>query len=373
MRSKPPSRRSAPGCRPPGRRRRGAGSRGRRGRAGPRPPVAAKVGADAVEVQRLPGDDHRAGVDDRGGARVGRRARARGPRPWPPIRRGVAVVEVGGRQVVGDPQHREPRRSGRSRPWSAGWRVPSGSTTVIDRGPGDRPRRGHDDAAGLGHQPGGRPRCPSAGRSAGPRSRGGPAPPWRRWRRPRPPGRPRARWSGTPVREASPGVVPAPSWSVPLVVAMTSPAATRATTTQAVAPPTIQGRRSVAGSVGRRSARAGDGRARPDATDSEGWRHRRSSGGIHPRSPPPSASSPQSSPGSRPDAPWSSPSTGLRLLTTAPMGRRLGRPATRRRPVRPLHPGRRHGGPTMTAWLGTWRSISGRPTPSSTPRAGASC
>src|ERR1019366_2442801 len=46
---------------------------------------------------------------------------------------------------------------------------------------------------------------------------------------------------GTSVRDASLGMVPAPFSSAPLVVAMTNPAATRATITQTVAPPTTQG------------------------------------------------------------------------------------------------------------------------------------
>ena len=37
-----------------------------------------------------------------------------------------------------------------------------------------------------------------------------------------------------------------------------------------------------------------------------------------------------------------------------------------------LSPHRRAPGPTMTGWLGTWRSTSARRTPSSTPRAGGS-
>jgi hypothetical protein len=138
------------------------------------------------------------------------------------------------------------------------------------------------------------------------------------------------------VRAASLGSGPEPP-PPELVVATTRPAATRATTTQAVAPPTSHG---PVRSRGGRTGPVGSGATLPSGVErSEGWRHRRSSGGIQPRIPPPSRSSGQSSPDSCSDAPRSSPSTSARLVTTDPVGAsRPAEPVPRSAPVDPSTP-----------------------------------
>jgi hypothetical protein len=92
------------------------------------------------------------------------------------------------------------------------------------------------------------------------------------------------------------------------VVTMTAPAATNARTMQAVVPPTIHGPDRARLDDLPRPKRTADGSV-AGAADSEGCRHRRSSGEIHPSILSRSASSPGSSPVSPPEAHWSSLST----------------------------------------------------------------
>ncbi len=93
----------------------------------------------------------------------------------------------------------------------------------------------------------------------------------------------------------------APSSGFPPVVEIIRPAATRTSTKQAVAPPMTQIPALPRGTVPTGGSPVGA--PGPAPANSEGCRHRRSSGEIQPRSPSPSALAAQSSSGSGPDAP----------------------------------------------------------------------
>ena len=153
---------------------------------------------------------------------------------------------------------------------------------------------------------------------------------------------------GTPVSEATSGRWSEASCSGRAGGGHHQAGRHQATITQAVGPADqpgpVRSRPSVR--ADRRGSSAVRGR---DGADSDGWRHSRSSGGIHPRSSPPSTSSPQSSSGSRPDAPWSSPSTAQKVSDDRRgLVRRPGRPVRLSRRAWTRRPRPRRPGPTMT-------------------------
>ena len=286
------------------------------------------------------------------------------PRPWPRPRTGgrIAGGEVGApggrRRCAG----RRSGRSGRSRPAPPARRVPSGSTTVIVPGSGDGRLQGHDDAAGLGHDPGPDRSCRVRSHDQGDRRVAGGR------RHGRPAG---GRRSGDEVGLGGRGAGEGHR-GVGVGGARVgggghdTPPTTRVTTTQAVSPPITHVPRTRADGPGRGRPATGGVERRPARTD----------GATGGRRVGPSRASARRRPTSRRrDArrsrrgPLRARSEGYR--PRRPKGRRR-RPARRRR-RRDRRPPRGRRDPSYdVAWPGTSRSTSGPPTPRCSPGAGGS-